>query len=133
MATVTLSHKAAIGLSSNPARNSSCCPLIPLESRVTHPSFHRMVNSSSARTRLSGVSAKRNEMSVPPKMREYLVYQPERGEGFSVELEAGKCQFEWFNASRGVPAENGRLEFKDGAQQFKAPFEGDAVLYLKVK
>jgi hypothetical protein len=63
--------------------------------------------------------------------REYLVYQPKSGESFSVELKAGTYQVEWFNPSRGVAVDNRRLEVKDGLQQFKAPFEGDAVLYLR--
>jgi len=62
---------------------------------------------------------------------EYLVYQPKPGEAFSVELEAGTYHYEWLHPTKGVSSDAGRLEAADGRQQFKAPFEGDAVLYLE--
>ncbi len=61
---------------------------------------------------------------------EYLVYQPEPGEGFSVELETGTYRYEWFNPTKGAIADTGRLDVTSGRQRFKAPFEEDAVLYL---
>ncbi len=64
---------------------------------------------------------------------EYLVYQPQPGEGFSVELKAGAYRYEWFSPTRGATAETGRMEAAEGRRQFKAPFEGDAVLYLKAQ
>lgn len=65
--------------------------------------------------------------------KEYLIYQPKAGEAFSVELKAGTYEFEWFNVAKGEEAGNGRLDSSGGAQQFKAPFDGDAVLYFKAK
>jgi hypothetical protein len=62
---------------------------------------------------------------------EYLVYQPKPGEGFSVELKAGTYSYEWFDPTKGAITDAGRMESADGRQQFKAPFEGDAVLFLK--
>lgn len=63
--------------------------------------------------------------------QEYLVYLPDGGE-VSIDLAAvaGTVQAEWFNprlpqASRGETASGG------GRRSFKAPFDGDAVLYLK--
>ena len=64
---------------------------------------------------------------------EYLIYQPKTGEAFSVELKAGTYQFEWFDPAKGASAGSGRIESTGGAQQFKAPFEGDAVFYLKAQ
>jgi hypothetical protein len=64
---------------------------------------------------------------------EYLVYQPQAGEAFSLELKAGTYCYEWFDPAKGAVAETGRLETPDGGRQFKAPFEGEAVLYLKVQ
>ncbi|HKS37705.1 MAG TPA: hypothetical protein VJW76_10980, partial [Verrucomicrobiae bacterium] len=61
---------------------------------------------------------------------EYLIYQPKAGEVFSVELKAGTYRYEWFDAAKGAAAANGRADSKGGAQQFKPPFDGDAVLYL---
>ena len=64
---------------------------------------------------------------------EYLVYQPKPGEGFSVELKAGTYRCEWFSATNGTSAEAGRVTATDGRQQFKAPLEPDAVLYLRAQ
>jgi len=64
---------------------------------------------------------------------EYLVYQLKSGEGFSVELKAGAYRYEWFNPTTGTTADTGRVEAAESRQQFKAPFEGDAVLHLKAQ
>ena len=64
---------------------------------------------------------------------EYLVYQPKSGENFSIELKAGTYRYEWFNPMKGAAADTGRLEATDDRQQFKSPFEGDTVLYLKAQ
>jgi len=62
---------------------------------------------------------------------EYLVYQPKAGEGFSVELETGTYRYEWFNPAKGENAGIGSIQVSGGTQQFKAPFAGEAVLYLR--
>jgi hypothetical protein len=64
---------------------------------------------------------------------EYLVYQPKAGEAFSVELKAGTYRFEWFDIIKGATASSGNVQAAGGGQQFKNPFEGDAVLYLKAQ
>jgi hypothetical protein len=63
--------------------------------------------------------------------KEYLIYQPKSGELFSVELKSGSYHYEWFNPTKGAVA-TGRVESSGGRQQFKAPFDGDAVLYFKL-
>jgi len=65
--------------------------------------------------------------------QEYLVYQPEAGKAFFVDLKAGTYRFEWFSPAKGASAGDGRVESPGGPQQFKAPFAGDAVLYLKAE
>jgi len=63
--------------------------------------------------------------------REYLVYLPNGGE-VSVDLTAaaGAMQAEWFNPRLGQPGKGAAVS--GGARRtFKAPFDGDAVLYLK--
>ena len=62
-----------------------------------------------------------------------LVYQPTSGGAFSVELPADTYRFEWFNPRKGVVASHGNIQSSGGAQAFTAPFEGDAVLYLKAQ
>lgn len=64
---------------------------------------------------------------------EYLIYQPKAGESFTVKLKAGTHRYEWFNPAKGVAAGSGRVESSGGIQQFIAPFNGDAVLYLKAQ
>lgn len=63
--------------------------------------------------------------------KEYVIFQPRASSAFIVELNAGKYQYEWFNPTTGDTAGTGQIESSGAAQQFKAPFAGDAVLYLK--
>lgn len=63
--------------------------------------------------------------------QEYLIYQPKAGEALTVELNAGEYDYEWFCPARGVEVGTGKIETSGGSQQFKPPFDGDAVLYLK--
>ncbi len=62
---------------------------------------------------------------------EYLVYQPKGGEGFSVEVQAGTYRYEWYNPVKGENAGSDHIQAVGRGLQFKAPFEGDAVLYLQ--
>src|SRR5262249_46551353 len=62
---------------------------------------------------------------------EYLLYLPEGGET-TVDLSAapGPFQVEWMNAADGKTSTAAAIT--GGARRaFKAPFKGDAVLYLK--
>ena len=62
---------------------------------------------------------------------EYLVYKSNTDVSLSLELQAGTYHFEWFDPVRGTTAEEGTVHAMDGRRDFKPPFEGDAVLYLK--
>jgi hypothetical protein len=62
---------------------------------------------------------------------EYLVYQPGAGE-FTVDLTAGKYLYEWFNPVAGHTAGEGSFATAGGRKSFVSPFQGDAVLYLKL-
>ena len=62
---------------------------------------------------------------------EYLIYQPRSGDAFSVELKPGAYRYEWFDPAKSEEGETGSVKVSDGAQQFKSPFESDAVLWLK--
>ncbi|HBL78089.1 MAG: hypothetical protein A2W90_13460 [Bacteroidetes bacterium GWF2_42_66] len=62
---------------------------------------------------------------------EYLIYQPASDTVFSVNLEKGKYKYEWFNPGSGQVKESGKVKVVKGSILFKAPFSGDAVLYLK--
>ena len=50
-----------------------------------------------------------------------------------VELSAGTYRYEWFNPAKGESAGRGQVQAAGGSRQFKAPFAGDAVLYLKAQ
>jgi hypothetical protein len=60
---------------------------------------------------------------------EYLVYQPS-SKPFTVRLQVGTYQFEWFNPTTNLVAGTGAMTVTDGNQSFTSPFEGDTVLYL---
>lgn len=62
---------------------------------------------------------------------EYLIYQPKAGLQFTVDLKAGTYKPEWFNLDDSKTAEQEAVKTEGGKQQFKAPFQSEAVLYLK--
>jgi len=62
--------------------------------------------------------------------QEYLVYQPKNG-GFTVDLEPGDYQVEWFNPITGVAIKGETISSKGGPQSFDSGFEKDSVLYLE--
>ena len=62
--------------------------------------------------------------------KEYLIYDPVGGKAFTVKLKAGLYGFEWFDPTNGKTTKKGKVEIKKTEHQFKAPFKGDAVLYL---
>ena len=63
--------------------------------------------------------------------KEYLVYLPQGGEA-TVDLSKakGKLAVEWFDPTKGTPHEADAVE-GGAARSLRAPFDGDAVLYLK--
>jgi hypothetical protein len=63
--------------------------------------------------------------------REYLVYHPGGGKSFTVTLKEGDYAFEWFNPTAGEIADTGTFTATAGSRSFTAPFDGDAVLYVR--
>jgi hypothetical protein len=61
---------------------------------------------------------------------EYLVYQPECG-SFTLNLQAGTYDYEWFNPNFGSVAQSGTVTVFGGSQSFTPPLIGEALLYLK--
>jgi len=61
---------------------------------------------------------------------EYIVYQPAAGVSFTVNLQAGVYDYEWFNPDTRSVAETGVISATGGNQTFTPPFSNDAVLYL---
>jgi len=62
---------------------------------------------------------------------EYLVYQP-FARPFTVQLAQGTYEYEWFNPASNLIVSTGSLTASATEQLFKPPFDGDAVLYLRV-
>ena len=62
---------------------------------------------------------------------EYIVYQPLPDSSFTVNLKKGRYSFEWFNPGSGIVESTGKVRVRGENTLFKAPFSGDAVLYLK--
>jgi hypothetical protein len=60
---------------------------------------------------------------------EYLVFAPHGGD-FTVDLAAATYRYEWFEPLAATVVEKGAFTAEGGAQSFRAPFGGDAVLYL---
>lgn len=63
---------------------------------------------------------------------EYLVYQPEPGQTFTVNLPAGEYMSEWFDPITGLVRARDPIHSAGGRRAFAAPWKGPAVLYLKV-
>ena len=63
---------------------------------------------------------------------EYLIFNPGGPQVVhQSRWSAGSYEFEWFNPTTGAVAEKGSLKSTEGRRSFAAPFDGDAVLYLK--
>jgi hypothetical protein len=78
----------------------------------------------------SELSSTRYCMADPPA--EYLIYKLGSGESFSVKLQKGTYHYEWFDPAKGLKVGSGRVQTEGGSEQFKVPFAGDAVLYVKI-
>jgi hypothetical protein len=75
----------------------------------------------------SGLSSTGYALANPGS--EYLIYQSGSG-SFSVNLQAGTYNYEWYNPSTASSAASGSVTAPGGYQSFTPPFKGDAVLYL---
>jgi hypothetical protein len=60
----------------------------------------------------------------------YLIYQPLSKKSFTVKLQAGTYDYEWFNPTSGKIASTGTITARGRRTSFRAPFSGDALLYL---
>ena len=63
--------------------------------------------------------------------REYVIYQPNELEPFSVELAPGEYRPDWINPANGARSSELRVRAAGGRQEFKPYITGGAVLYLR--
>jgi hypothetical protein len=63
---------------------------------------------------------------------EYLVYAPGGG-SFTVDVQAGTYDYEWFNTRTAAIVSTGPITTLGRSHSFTPPFDGDAVLYLRVR
>lgn len=63
--------------------------------------------------------------------RVYLAYQPDGGKELSLRLQPAKYEVLWIDPTQYREVRKGSIDAGEGASQFKGPFEGAAVLYLK--
>lgn len=92
--------------------------------------YARQMDLAAARPQ-NDISSTKYCLANPGK--EYLVYQPDSSKTFTIDVRAGNYNFEWFNPTTGNVAGTGSFETNTVARSFTAPFEGDAVLYIKKK
>ena len=62
--------------------------------------------------------------------KQYLIYQPNDSQNFTVNLDKGTYQYEMFNPTTGSIADSGKITVESGIQNFTYNFYGDAVLFL---
>ncbi|MBN1359049.1 MAG: serine hydrolase [Sedimentisphaerales bacterium] len=66
--------------------------------------------------------------------QQYLVYRPAgQGDSFTVKLAPASYTYEWFDPAPGGRAGTGTANAATDATEFRAPFAGDAVLWLNRK
>jgi len=63
---------------------------------------------------------------------EYLVLQPAADVPLTVNVQPGRYRYEWFRPETTKVEKTGSFQAGGGAEEFKAPFAGPAVLYLTV-
>lgn len=61
---------------------------------------------------------------------EYLIYQPDSGKSFKLNIKAGSYKYEWFNPVKGVVTSGNIIVDSDKSIYVTPPFEDDAVLYI---
>lgn len=63
--------------------------------------------------------------------RAYLAYQPDGGKGFSLQLQPARYEVLWIDPAQDREVRKEPIDAGEGACQFRGPFDGAAVLYLK--
>lgn len=62
--------------------------------------------------------------------KQYLAYQPTKGEPVKLKLEPENYRFEWFDPGSGKTVTKGRTRVRKAGTTFSNPVDGEAVLYV---
>ncbi len=62
--------------------------------------------------------------------KQYLAFQPKKGEPIKLNLEPGNYRYEWFNPATGKTVSKGKTRAKKTETTIKNPINGEAVLYI---
>lgn len=61
--------------------------------------------------------------------KQYLAFQPTKGEPIKLKLKPGNYRYEWFDPASGKTVSKGRIRANKKETTFKNPVDGEAVLY----
>ncbi len=65
--------------------------------------------------------------------KQYLAFQPKKGEPIKLKLKPGNYRYEWFDPASGKAVSKGRISGKKKEATFSNPAEGEAVLFVEKK
>jgi len=101
---------------------------VPIRQAMGHTLLYAEKMNLARMLPLNGLSSTTYCLAEPGA--QYLVYQPKGETAFTVRLKAGTYAYEWFNVNTGQVADKGTVNCSEGACEFNAPFDSQAVLYL---
>ena len=62
--------------------------------------------------------------------KQYLAFQPKKGEPIKLNLKPGTYRYEWFDPASGKTVSKGKTSAKKTETTFKSPVDGEGVLYV---
>jgi hypothetical protein len=62
--------------------------------------------------------------------KQYLAFQPNKGERIKLKLEPGRYRYEWFNPATGETVSKGKTRARKTETTVENPINGEAVLYI---
>ena len=62
--------------------------------------------------------------------KQYIAFQPKKGEPIKLKLKPGNYRYEWFDPTTGKTVSKGKTRAQKNETNFKNPIDGEAVLYV---
>ncbi len=100
----------------------------PVRRSLGHTRYYAAKMDLASMTPRSGLASTNYCLARPGA--EYLVYRPSGKESFTVKLEAGRYDLEWFDPAKGAVIKTETLQAAGGEKVFKSPVDGQVVLYI---